>query len=231
MGCHFQGLVPKLVLASIWLLLPGQAFAQERYFVIVFGSQSTPKLPNYTHTWATVVKVTCADTPGGQPTAEVNTVSWLPATLKVHTFAPCPEPGTNLDLVTTIRWANCGGQRVSYWGPFEIEPEFYQRFLVQKARLESGVVRYQAIDSFYGPENRTVSDCIHAVSDTDYRHSRLYYLEFRRFGESASEFIVFSMGNRGRINPCVTHDWVAHLIGLPCQPVIKREFAPRPWWH
>src|SRR5262245_20057651 len=52
----------------------------ERYFIIIFGSQSTPKQPKYTHTWATVVKVTGCDGPGA-PTIEEHTISWLPASL------------------------------------------------------------------------------------------------------------------------------------------------------
>ena len=45
-----------------------QAGPGERYFVLVFGSQSTPKRAKYTHSWATIVKVT--DGPGGPKVEE-----------------------------------------------------------------------------------------------------------------------------------------------------------------
>src|SRR5688572_14571116 len=50
----------------------------ERYFMLVFGSQSDPKQPKYTHTWATIVKVNGCDGPGA-PTVEEHTISWMPA--------------------------------------------------------------------------------------------------------------------------------------------------------
>ena len=30
----------------------------EHYYVAVFGSQSTPKVPRYTHTWASFIRLT-----------------------------------------------------------------------------------------------------------------------------------------------------------------------------
>src|SRR4051794_20670459 len=56
-----------------------------RYFVLIFGSQSTPWQPRYTHTWATVVKVTQPEGPG-QPTVEEQTISWLSTALVVRPF-------------------------------------------------------------------------------------------------------------------------------------------------
>jgi hypothetical protein len=231
MMCIAKLTLVKAALISLFVIWPRQVSAQERFFIIVFGAQSTPIVPNRTHTFATFARVVPCATAGTPPLVEWHTISWVPATLKLRTCAPCPEPGVNLDLNSTIEWCLGTKQRISYWGPYEIDQEMYLRFVAQKARLESGAVSYNVIDSFCVPDDRAVSDCIHAVSDTDYRHSRLYYLEFRRFGELASEFIVFSMAQRRRINPCVRHEWVADLIGLRCQPVIEREYAPLPWWH
>ena len=47
----------------------------------MFGSQSTPKLPRYTHTWVTVVRVAVG--PGGRPEVEQHSISWMPATLDI----------------------------------------------------------------------------------------------------------------------------------------------------
>src|SRR5262249_1889725 len=58
----------------------------ERYFVLIWGSQSTPKQPKYTHTWATVVKVTGCDGSNAQ-ILEEQTISWMPATLDIRAFS------------------------------------------------------------------------------------------------------------------------------------------------
>src|SRR5690348_12390269 len=67
----------------------------ERYFMLVFGSQSTPKVPKYTHSWATVVKVIECGGPE-VPSIEEHTISWLPATLNVRPLSFQVEPGVNL---------------------------------------------------------------------------------------------------------------------------------------
>ena len=72
----------------------------ERYFVLIFGSQSSPKKAKYTHTWSTVVKVTgCGP---GAPAVEEQTISWMPASLDIHPMSFRVEPGANLTLPFTI---------------------------------------------------------------------------------------------------------------------------------
>src|SRR5262245_32683775 len=51
--------------------------ANERYYVIVFGSQSTPKLARFTHTWVTGVTATWSD-PKAEPSLTTHTISWMP---------------------------------------------------------------------------------------------------------------------------------------------------------
>ena len=44
----------------------------EHYYILVFGSQTTPRIPRYSHTWAAVVKTTAL--PGSPPqVTEVHT--------------------------------------------------------------------------------------------------------------------------------------------------------------
>src|SRR5262249_14815350 len=131
-----RGIVVPVLLA-FWLV-PAAANAETRYFAIIFGSQSVPLRPKYTHTWATVVKV--SDDAGGCA-VESHTISWMPATLNIRVWSFRPEPGVNLDLHTTLRLMRCNGERLSMWGPYEIDDLRYYRFLQQKARMESGIVR------------------------------------------------------------------------------------------
>jgi hypothetical protein len=45
------------VIGTVAALLPGPARGGERYYSMIFGSQSSPKLLRYTHTWATFIRV------------------------------------------------------------------------------------------------------------------------------------------------------------------------------
>src|SRR5690348_5440505 len=94
-----------LLAASVFLSASQTTRAGERHYIIVFGAQSHPKLPRFTHTFATIIKV--LDCPPGCPIPpiETQTISWLPQTLVVHPFRCQDEPGVNLDLHSTLKWA------------------------------------------------------------------------------------------------------------------------------
>src|SRR5437762_11727143 len=171
---------PFVVLSGLlaWLAATTPAQAQDRYYVLVFSSQSEPKKFRYTHTWATFVRVPCAGGP-----LEVNTISWLPATLVIRPLALFTEPGVNLDLYSSINQARSDCERISVWGPYEIRCELYQRALERKAGLENGEYKYKAIDLFvYGA---SASDCIHSVTDLDDRPLKLHISEIFRNGQQA----------------------------------------------
>src|SRR4051794_7833216 len=143
------------------VLSAGAARGEERYYAMIFGSQSSPKLLRYTHTWATFIRVVGeGNDPGGYQVYQ-HTISWLPASLNVRTWSPVPEKGVNLDLGPTIDAVLKNGEHVTMWGPFEMLPEVYERSLRVKAILDSGVAEYRAIST---PRNLLVSDCIHAVA-------------------------------------------------------------------
>src|SRR5262245_58010251 len=90
----WTGVVAAIVLSAA----TSTAGAAERYYVLVFGSQSHPKQLRYTHTWATFVRaVGEGDDPNGWAVYQ-HTISWLPRTLEVRVWDPFPEPGINLDL-------------------------------------------------------------------------------------------------------------------------------------
>src|SRR5262245_20398239 len=88
----------------------------ERYFILIFGSQSVPKEAKYTHTWGSIVKVTGCGS--GTPTVEEQTISWMPASLEIRPASLRVEPGANLTLNFTIEEMLRHEERVSVWGPY-----------------------------------------------------------------------------------------------------------------
>ena len=70
-----------------------------------------------------MVKVSNVEMPPDQWKYQIDTISWFPATLVVHTFRLRPEPGVNLTLNDTLAVVQNQRQHVSVWGPFEV-PEF-----------------------------------------------------------------------------------------------------------
>ena len=214
-------------------LLATPAPPNERYHVMIFGSQSTPKVPRFVHSWATMVKVT--DQPGGAaPLIEQHTISWMPATFRIKPWWFHVEEGTNLDLHSTIEEMRRHKERVSMWGPYETWHGLYRRFLVQKEFMESGQVGYQCIDTVgEAPREGAGCDCIHAISDMDPIFDRRRY-PLTYFGEAASRNIVRQVRERPiLIHPDQTHDWLISALGLDCYPIVRRhetgpseEFSP-----
>lgn len=185
----------------------------ERYFLLLFGSESVPKRAVLTHTWGTVVRVPAAD--GTPPVVEAHTISWMPETLVIRPFHFRVEPGVNLDLPATMRLLSGQGQRVTLFGPYEVRPRLYRRLLVQKAFLEAGSIGYQGFDLIGEAGRRgNGSNCIHAITDADPKLGRAGYLTAGNGGYS-SAFIRDRMARRGGItDPGTTHDWLLPSLGL-----------------
>ena len=96
---------------------------------------------------------------------------------------------------------------------------------MQKEYLESGAIGYQCIDDV-GEAARKGNgcDCIHAITDQDPLFSRGRY-PLRRFGNTASEFIVKEVWRRGLlIQPEQTHDWLNAVLGLDRYPIEHRRY-------
>lgn len=203
------------------LLVGGPAHAGEDYFLLMFGSQRVPANPNYSHTFATFVR---GSWPGDGPCQgnmqlEAHTISWLPANLKVRTGALLPECGHNFDLPESLDFAYRTDQRVSLWGPYRIHPELYHRALAQKAKLESGSIKYKANDMGYHSDR--VSNCIHAVSSTvDGPKLRV---ASPGWGESASYFVVKQM-EPWIFTKCPVPE-IGSALGLDQYPIIYRDWG------
>jgi len=196
----------------------------ERYYVVLFGSQGTPKRAKYTHSWGTVIKATC--TPDqAEPELDVHTISWMPATLDIHPLRFRVDPGVNLTLDFTLQEMLANNERVSMWGPYEIHHGLYHRFVTQRDFLESGQIGYQCIDTV-GEAARcgNGSDCIHAMTDMDPFFDRDEY-PLSRFGQSATRHVVRQIMTRPIvINPPCTHDWLICRLGLDKYPIVRRTY-------
>jgi hypothetical protein len=193
----------------------------DRYYLLVFGSQTTPKLPRYTHTWVTFVRAR----PGA--TIEPHSISWMPATLDIHPWDFTIEPGVNLDLDASVRMALGNDERVSLWGPYEIAPGLYRKLMIQKGFVESGAIGYQCIDTVgEAGETGKGSNCVHAISDADSRFRRQAY-PLAYFGDAASEHILRLLVLRGAVpDPETTHDWLIPSLGLDRHPITRWEYTP-----
>ncbi len=206
--------------AAVALLLCGAAPGRgdEFYYVLVFASQRGLVSIRDTHTFATFVRATgrgpCAQSYG----LEAFTISWLPRTLELRPWALAPEAGTNLGLADTLRWAQATGQRVSLWGPYQIDRELFELALAQVRLLQSGAVCYKVLDSGYRTD--AVSNCIHAVTSVAAGYRPRLLSPGR--GDTASH--VAALLFRPWIIYCSgRHEWVAERLGLAAWPLYRRE--------
>jgi hypothetical protein len=199
---------------SVYLSSPARG--GERYYSMIFGSQSSPKLLQFTHTWATFIRVVGeGDDPSGYQVYQ-HTISWLPASLDVRTWAFLPERGVNLDLYATLEAVYKNRESVTMWGPFEMLPQVYERSLKVKAILDSGVAEYRAIST---PRNLLVSDCIHAVAAVDPVFGRGHY-PLIRIGKPASRFIARQAMIRSAFDQYQTDaSWLIPRLGLDRYPI------------
>ena len=199
----------------------------ERYYLLLFGSQDALHRPKYTHTWATVVKATC--TPGcPDPALEVHTISWLPTSLDIRPLSREVEPGTNLGLNDTLNYVLGGKEKVVMWGPYQVSYPFTVRFLTQKAFLDSGAVGYQC-DDVIGEAARYGNgcDCIHAITDMDPLYPRWRYpLAVYGVRATANTLRRF-MHSPVFIEPRTTHDWLIGRLGLDQYPIHRRTYHGR----
>src|SRR5688572_16298748 len=79
-GCGLRAVRPPTPAARLDSAALDHARPGERFYAVVFASQSVPRLPALSHTWATVARA--VDRPGASPALEVHTISWLPASLE-----------------------------------------------------------------------------------------------------------------------------------------------------
>jgi hypothetical protein len=198
----------------------------ERYFLLVFGSESKPKKAKYTHTWATMVRV--KESPGTAPTLEQFTISWMPATLDIQPYSRRVEPGVNLDMRFSVEEMLRHDETVAVWGPYEVGFWMFDRFMVQKQFIDSGKIGYQCIDSI-GEAARKGNgcDCIHAVTDLDPLFDRSRY-PLSYYGLSGSKNVVRQIHTRPVIlHPEADHSRLFTQLGLDEYPIERRPWKGR----
>lgn len=146
-------------------LTPSALLGEERYYMLIFASQTTPNLPRTSHTYGAFVRVLDGGENASHPAIESWCISWLPSSLSIEPLRRAPVQGVNLNLDDTNQWARSIGASVTMWGPYRITRELYLMAERQKKRLSDNAIAYICLDRMqrdYGACN-----CIHALSDLD----------------------------------------------------------------
>jgi hypothetical protein len=225
MTCRIRG-----VLAALVLLAAVGGVRADRYYVVVFGAESKPQRPKFSHSWATFVHVCGEDTcgpPAPDAKTESFTISWLPCKVELTPDRLFAETGRNFDLLATFDIVLTQCEEVWAFGPYEIECTLYREALGHFRRLESGVVRYKTIDAYYNP--RQVSNCIHALTVFIPFHLRVHVGRVN-FGVVASWAVTRSYG-RFIVGEHKVHRGVVDVLGLGAYPIKWRTLddgRPRP---
>ena len=179
-----------------------------RYFLLLFGSDAGPLRPARTHTWATYVKAE------GRHVAEAVTISWLPADLVVNPLRPLrPEAGVNLTLADTLKWVREGGQRVTLFGPYEVDAARFVVAQTERELLDGGRVSYRAASSPAGMPPG-LANCITAVGSVEPAVARR--LPVRQFGRRGTAKAARDIEAGGAVKPADA-DWL--LAALDVGPV------------
>jgi hypothetical protein len=184
----------------------------------MFGSQLPEPEPEYSHSWGTFVKVTF-DPCQPAPQMESFTISWLPQSLVIRLWTLHAEPGVNLDLHSTLRYVLGNHERVSMWGPYEIDEELFGLAADQLDILQSGQVRYKAID--IGRLSNRVNNCIHSL--TAVVRGIQPHVFIPAWGETAS-FVILQEYRSWIVDREHEHYWVSSALGLDAYPIIYRTY-------
>jgi hypothetical protein len=217
---YYRFLLRMFALTPV-LLAANTAQAGVRCYMIIFGAQTQPKIPRFTHTFCTIARVAdplpgCTDS-----RMEVYTISWLPRTMIIHPYRFRAEPGHNFTLEQTLRWCAQHRMDVSEWGPYAITEDYFWRVYREYARFERGQYLYRAIDG--RRRGDIASDCIHAVTDIDPYDPRSSYPVLRS-GDAVTYKFVSILRQRGRLmDPPEDTFWLDAALGLHCYPISHRS--------
>lgn len=200
----------------------------DRYFVALFGGQGDILRPRTAHSWATFIHA--VRTADGERVVAADTISWLPATLRVRPLARDAELGVNLTLEQTLAHTAGGPRsRVAVFGPFEISPATYQKALAQKALLESGAVRYHSL-GLHG-RRADVMHCVDAVTRMDAGWEAAASPS-RWYGQAGTGQVARAAVATGIVNDsAATHPWVLRELNPVGYRLVPRTIVTRPSAH
>jgi hypothetical protein len=184
----------------------------------MFGSQLSEPEPEYSHSWGTFAKVTFNP---AQPTPRMEsfTISWLPRSLIIRLWTLEAEPGVNLDLHSTMRYVLGNQERVSMWGPYEIDEELFYKAADQLDLLQSGQVCYKAID--IGWFSDRASNCIHALTSAVRVVQPHVFIP--AWGETAS-FVILQDYTPWIVDRYHEHYYISSALGLDAYPIVYRKY-------
>jgi hypothetical protein len=196
-----------IILSILTILVVADSAMADEYFAVVFGAQSDPKRPKFSHSWATFVRV-------GQDSPEILTISWMPCKLEITPNRPIAEQGVNLDLQKSfeVTLANC--EEVMAWGPYRIDCDLFERAKKHQCRLCAGDIRYKTIDAVRNPLR--VSNCIHAL--TVFTENRRVRIGRANFGHVASYWVMYAYRD-WLCCPREPQCWIAEMLGLDQYPI------------
>ena len=212
-----------VALLLFWGVGETQARAAEFYYVTVFGAQRDALTPSLTHSFATFSRAVGSGPCAQNYRLESFTISWLPRTRECCAYRLLPEPGVNLGLCQTLKWAADNGMRVSAWGPYQIDKELYDRAWRQFVLLHNGEVEYKMLDAGFCSCRAT--NCSHAVSSVADGHRR--QILSPGYGETAGYYLARRFCP-WVVNPCHAHDWVYARLGLNASPILRRDIDEPP---
>lgn len=206
-----RALVVIVAVISFVTFAPRTARADD-YYVTVFTAESVPYRPTNTHAFASVVRVP----PGGA--AEVDSICWGPANMKIRGITLKPEEGANLTVPECLAWCRDNCWRVSVWGPYRVECELYQKLKAQSVLLSSGKIKYKPTDTF---QNRDVAqNCYHALTSPVAPLKR--YAGAFTAGDASGTTIVNAY-RPWLICPGTTHDEILGVIGADKYELTRRS--------
>jgi len=149
---------------------------------------------------------------------DVDSLRWLPFTMKVRPFAFRPEVGRNVPLDETLRVYLATGSRVCMWGPYRVLPEFGDTFRDRVVSVEAGF-DYKGACLI---SRLRVCDCARSVEEMI--EPRRRYIGACGYGAAAGSFIMRKF-TPWLVEPEQAHPEVATLVGLDEFPIRRRPFG------
>jgi len=144
--------------AAIFFFFYIVASCRAEYWLYAASAQDATNSASHSHTFATFIKTD--DRTGKE--VDRQTISWMPRSMNIKVLRKIPEPGINLTIPQTLKWAKSVGDTVTIYGPYRISEDLYNRAKKKVEDLNSGKVKYIIRDRGRRP---VACNCIHAIAD------------------------------------------------------------------